>query len=280
MSCPHYRSSEEPRQCGPMDVHPSKTPPKRSSRDLGVVRRSPFPVRVHPSKNSTPAQPSDHLWPFVPPRRCHAPHRWETRLDLEAFSPCGRPDPRVTFPRPTRSLLLPWASDPPPRLVHTRHLRRDGMPHNRFRLCAAVARPQPSLRGRETSTPERVGCVFSLRWIPPLVHRPASRSWRRREERLSDRCRRGVAFHRSEPTDRHGGLHGVFDVKEQVRRTFVRRAAALPHRSSPVSRVSRGDNARPVPTAPDGRSVVFGRQPGTSPSHLRFRRDGAGRDRG
>lgn len=98
-SCsPHCPSSEEPRQCGPMDVHPSETPPKRNYRDLWVVRKSPFPVRVHPSKNITPAQPNNHLWPFVPPRRCAAPHRWDSSLDLEAFSPCGRPDPRVTLP--------------------------------------------------------------------------------------------------------------------------------------------------------------------------------------
>lgn len=161
---------------------------------------SPSPVHVHPSKNITPAQRLQSSLTRQPPRRSlhrprsHLRDSLDDGLDLEAFSPCGRPDPGSALPRVAQSLFLPWASASPSRCVHIIRVPAS-MPKQRptfpsdprdSHLATAVARPQPSLRERAPNT-NRTSLNASSAALDPALRWPSNRasSGRGIEGRLS-----------------------------------------------------------------------------------------------
>jgi hypothetical protein len=126
--------------------------------------------------------------------------------------PCGRPDSGPALPRAPQSPFLPWASDSPPRLVTPAESEDSGGSGVASRLSWHARDPR---RGNEphsprTEGPDDVGSALdpAPRWAVLGSKLP-----RGLEVRLSDRCRCDGPAEAGGPPR---GLHGVFDVKEQV----------------------------------------------------------------
>jgi hypothetical protein len=138
----------------------------RDPRDPEPTHRecamSPFPVRVHPSKNSTHSQPYRHH--CLPPAPSTFPSTASDPVRENRIHPVKRA---------LEALLRVWDQIPIPRC-------REGaeifffhgllFPPPRFQP-SAVMRSQPSLRGRTAHRHRpKASSASALRWIPSLVH--------------------------------------------------------------------------------------------------------------